>query len=192
MTRKSFSVVAALFLAAALFGFWWLTLLRPEAAAGTNEVNAPDQQWQGEQGRQRQSAADAPDAPQISFIDSPTAQCYLPVSGTGDCYLTWQYLRVSAGSSSYIISMTVSIDGRLRAAHQGFFQSGMYVPGDLYQPGLKVACGSPGDGGDPKLGRNYSYTIRARDSAGLKAANYGSVLCPADLPPLFLPLLSKP
>ncbi len=45
--------------------------------------------------------------------------------------------------------------------------------------GFQVACGPLGAGGNPTLGESYGYTIRARDSAGLGSANYGSVYCPA-------------
>jgi hypothetical protein len=45
--------------------------------------------------------------------------------------------------------------------------------------GFKVACGALGAGGNPKLGNAYAYTIRARDSANLKSANYGTAYCPA-------------
>lgn len=55
-----------------------------------------------------------------------------------------------------------------------------------------MVCGALNASGDPKWGKTYGYTIRARDSAGLKAANYGSVTCPADEPRrTYLPLLGK-
>ncbi len=115
------------------------------------------------------------DQPTISFIDSPAGTCYQPIGGRNDCYLSWSYLYVTAGTSQYIISMTVNIDNRLRAYHSGFFQSSMYIPGDLFGPGFKVACGPRGPNG---LGNLYPYTIRARETGGLSAANYGSIQCP--------------
>lgn len=48
--------------------------------------------------------------------------------------------------------------------------------------GFKVACGALGAGGNPYWGNAYPYTIRARDSAGLKSANYGTAYCPAYTP----------
>jgi hypothetical protein len=45
----------------------------------------------------------------------------------------------------------------------------------VYGRGFKVACGPrSGDG----LGNIYAYTLRARETGGLGAANYGSVRCP--------------
>jgi hypothetical protein len=124
-----------------------------------------------------------PDTPDISFIDSPTATCYKPQQHKDACYIDWAYLYVTASSSQYIISMTVSIDNRMRAYHSGFFQTYMYVPGEFASPGYRVPCGTLGSGGNPQLGKAYSYTIRARETGGLKAANYGTVYCPADVVP---------
>jgi hypothetical protein len=133
----------------------------------------------------RQERQGDPNAPEISFIDSPTGQCYMPVAHKDTCYIQWQYLQVSASTSQYIISMTVAIDGRMRAYHAGFFQTSMYVPSDLFSPGLRVTCGPPGSNPNPYLGKSYAYTIRARETGGLSAANYGSVTCPADVVPAY-------
>jgi hypothetical protein len=126
--------------------------------------------------------------PDISFIDSPDATCYLPVHNTGQCYIQWSYLYVSAGTSQYIISMTVEIDGRLRANHSGFFQTYMYIPGDMFGDGFAVTCGKPDAGG---WGNTYAYIVRARETGGLGAANYGSVRCPGDVAELFIPLIRR-
>jgi len=129
------------------------------------------------------------ESPTISFIDSPSATCYRASVGT--CYIEWSYLYVSASASQYIISMTVSIDDRIRAYHSGFFQNSMYIPGDMLEPGFKVACGWPGASAAPELGYSYNYVIRAAETGGLKSANYGSVTCPADKGVVFLPLVTK-
>lgn len=121
----------------------------------------------------------AGDVPTISFIDSPTATCYRPQELGQACLIDWAYLYVAATPPQYIVSMTVEIDGRLRAAFQGFFQTDMFVPSGMYAPGLRVACGQPGESGLPGRGRQYAYTIRAAETGGLTAANYGSVICPA-------------
>jgi hypothetical protein len=130
-------------------------------------------------------------SPAISFIDSPTPRCYRPVAGSGACYIQWSYLYVTAGSAQYVISMTVTIDDRLRAYYGGFFQTYMYVPADLAAPGYKVTCGAPGSGGLAGLGKVYSYVIRARETGGLVAANYGSIACPADVVRVLLPVIQK-
>jgi hypothetical protein len=127
-------------------------------------------------GAHREIQSDAEiEQPTISFIDSPSATCNQPDSSRNNCYITWNYLNVSASTSQYIISMTVGIDNRLQAYHSGFFQTSMYIPGDLYGRGFKVACGPRDMDG---LGNSYAYTLRARETGGLSAANYGTVRCP--------------
>lgn len=129
------------------------------------------------------------EAPNISVISSPSATCSRPAPGTGACYIQWDYLYVTAASSSYVISMTVAIDNQIRAYHSGFFQTAMYIPANMTQPGYKVTCGFPQ--GDFGMGNTYPYTIRARETSGNAAANYGSVACPADVVTLYLPIVRK-
>lgn len=139
---------------------------------------------------QIQAPADV-EAPAISaFSNSPT--CYRQAVGSGVCYIGWGYLYVAASSGSYVISMTVTIDDRLRAYHAGFFQTAMYVPADFYGTGFKVTCGIPGSGGISGMGRTYSYAVRARETGGGITANTGAVTCPADEVKIHLPLIQKP
>ncbi len=126
-------------------------------------------------------SANSPTAPDIGFIDSPSATCYQPDPVQNICYVNWYYLSVSA-SPNYMITMTLTLNPRVVAHTQGFFQTSMYVPYNMLGQGFKVACGALGAGGNPQLGNAYAYTIRARDSAGLSSANYGTVYCPAHLP----------
>ncbi len=139
-----------------------------------------------------EDAANVPQSPTISSIDSPSPICYRPIAGTGACYIQWSYLHVTAGSGAYVISMTVAIDDDVRAYSSGFFQTSMTLPGAMMGPGFKVTCGTEGSGGTPGWGRSYAYTIRARETGGLAAANYGTVTCPADTVRIFLPLSLKP
>jgi hypothetical protein len=124
----------------------------------------------------------APQQPNIGFIDSPSATCYQPDPGHNECYVNWYYLSVSA-SPNYMITMTAILNNFGPVAHtQGFFQTSMYVPYNMLGRGFKVDCGALGAGGNPQLGNAYAYTIRARDSANLSSANYGTVYCPAYTP----------
>lgn len=129
------------------------------------------------------------EAPDISFIQSDSATCSRPKPGSGVCTIRWTNLYVTAASGSYIISMTVSIDNQMRAYHAGFFQDNIYIPSEMTGPGYQVTCGYPQ--GDVGLGNTYSYIIRARETTGLSAANYGSVTCPADVVRVYLPLVRK-
>jgi len=114
-------------------------------------------------------------------IDGQSVQCYRPETGTDACYIQWQYLLFDASGMNYVVSMTVSIDERIRANYQGFFQTSMYAPFDLHMPGFRVSCGAPGSGGVPEMGKPYDWTVKARDSAGLEGVASGQVICPADV-----------
>lgn len=129
------------------------------------------------------------ESPNISFIDSDSVTCSRPNPGSGVCTIQWRYLNVTAASGSHVISMTVSIDNQIRAYHAGFFQNNMYIPGNMTGTGYEVTCGYPQ--GDAGLGNTYSYIVRARETSGLGAANYGSVTCPADVVRVYLPLVRK-
>lgn len=67
-----------------------------------------------------------------------------------------------------------------------FFQQSMYVGNDFIRDGIPVKCGREGTTPLPQptpayplsYGNTYKYTIRARDSAGLSSANFGTVVCP--------------
>lgn len=125
---------------------------------------------------------DAPQQPNIGFIDSPSATCYQPDHTQNSCYINWYYLSVDA-NPNYMITMTAILNDYGPVVHtQGFFQTSMYVPYNMLGQGVKVACGAPGAGGNPQLGNAYAYTIRARDSANLTSANFGTVYCPPFTP----------
>ena len=165
-----------------LFGGTLPLVLLSVACGGLMPVVAPaaglwDTGFQDEPRRER---SEPPGVPTISFIDSPTAQCYGPMDEVDACYVNWGSLEVSATAPQYIERMTIMIDGRIRAYYAGFFQTSMTVPPGMHAEGFKVACGYPGAGGDPAFGNQYAYEIRARETGGLSSANFGSVLCPFD------------
>lgn len=140
-------------------------------AAGLNAAGVIDELF----GARRETEPAGPQSPALSLIDNPSPTCYRPVASEDICYITWSSLQVSTSSPNYVLSMTVSIDGRLRAIHSGFFQTSMMIPGEMYGPGLQVACGPRNAAG---AGKTYSYVVRARDTAGQSTSNFGSVTCP--------------
>ncbi len=156
-----------------------------EVAVGqATNPNILKQEVQGSSVREISAPPDGKttDQPNIGFIDSPSATCYQPDPSQNNCYISWYYLSVNA-SPNYMITMTAFLNDFGPVAHtQGFFQNSMYVPYNMLGQGVKVACGSKGAGGDPQLGKAYAYTIRARDSANLGSANYGTVYCPPYTP----------
>lgn len=177
MRRLALSLVLASILLAA-------TLVLTASGQGPAAPAVVNSETQGENVREivAPSQGDTPQQPTIGFIDSPSATCYQPDPAQDVCYINWYYLSVSA-SPNYIITMTTTLNSIGVIAHsQGFFQTSMYTPYNMFDRGFKVACGPLGVGGNPDLGNAYAYTIRARDSANLKSANYGTAYCPAYTP----------
>lgn len=128
------------------------------------------------------AGGNAPDAPAIGFIDSPSATCYQPDPRADVCYINWYYVSVDA-NPNYMITMTLMLNQfGIVSSTNGFFQTSMYIPYNMRGDGFKVACGALGAGGNAELGNAYAYTIRAKDSANLSSANYGTVYCPAFIP----------
>ncbi|MCB8942283.1 MAG: hypothetical protein H6658_00775 [Ardenticatenaceae bacterium] len=179
MRKLMLSLLLAFFVGVATLGLI-------QTARGQKEGDARDFTIEAEGENRREvetlSASDAQQQPNIGFIDSPSATCYQPDAGQDACYLSWYYLAVDA-SPNYMITMTLTLNDRGPVAQtQGFFQTSMYVPYSMLGDGFLVSCGELGAGGRPKLGNAYAYTIRARDSAGLASANYGTAYCPAYQP----------
>lgn len=179
--RKLFAPLAfALLMLAAVFGT--MQIVRGQAD-GTGNETVLEQETQGENSRQITAPEGAiADAPNIGLIDSPSATCYQPDPAKDECLINWYYMAVDA-APNYMISMTVTLNAIGNIAYtSGFFQTSMYIPYNMIPDGYKVACGALGAGGNPYWGNAYAYTIRARDSAGLKSANYGTLYCPAYTP----------
>jgi hypothetical protein len=178
MRKLSIPMLLAVFVLAAAF-------IAIEVAVGqATDPNILNREVQGDSVREISAppGSKTPQQPNIGFIDSPSATCYQPDPSQNNCYISWYYLSVDA-SPNYMITMTAFLNDFGPVAHtQGFFQTSMYVPYNMLGQGFKVQCGSPGAGGNPDLGKAYAYTIRARDSAGLSSANYGTVYCPPFTP----------
>jgi len=87
---------------------------------------------------------------------------------------------------NYVVDLRVELEGKVVYRASGFFQTSMYIPGSAaFGDGIVVKCGRAGenvDESDPDdpvvLGRACSYAIAARDSAGLRSTNSGTVICP--------------
>jgi hypothetical protein len=188
MRKTLLSVVLGLMLMIALLGAFQIARSQSGADPGGGETKVLAEETQDTNTRAIYGPADSvsstlqPSAPNIGFIDSPTSTCYQPDPAQDICYINWYYISVDA-SPNYVISMTVDINAIGPVIrYQGFFQTSMYAPYNMQDRGIQVACGDLGAGGNPYWGYAYAWTIRARDSAGLKSANYGTVYCPAKKP----------
>lgn len=151
-----------------------------QRAPGTDAPRLPISETQGDNRREITAAAEGDIQPAlIGFIDTPSCVCYQPDPRQDVCFINWYYMSVNA-APNYMITMTVALNSiGIVSRVSGFFQTSMYTPYNMYGNGFKVPCGAPGAGGNPELGNAYSWTIRARDSANLGSANYGTVHCPA-------------
>lgn len=127
----------------------------------------------------------------ISIIQSNSPSCLLPVPRTGTCYIKWGEISVSTTDGSYINYLYIKINNKGVAYHRGFFQQYMNIPSEMYGSGFRVTCGFPGAGGTPDFGNIYTYEIRAADTSGATTANFGSVLCPADIVNIYLPAVRR-
>jgi len=181
MRRLFIPISIGILMVAALFS--GMQIARSQATTPGGAEVILESQTQGENSREISApAGEAPKEPNISFIDSPSSTCYQPDPAKDECFINWYEMSVSA-SPSYMISMTVQLNSIGNVARtQGFFQTSMYVPYNMVPNGYKVACGALGAGGNPYWGNAYAWTIRARDSANLGSANYGTTYCPAYTP----------
>ena len=114
----------------------------------------------------------------ISFIDSPTSTCYQPDRTQDICYFNWYYLSVNA-SPDYIRYMNVTINAiGLVARLDGFFQTSMYAPYNLFDRGFKVACGAAGSGGNPAFGELTIIRYRPRTATVSRLPTTASPIVP--------------
>lgn len=148
--------------------------------------HATDPPWILELAGDMQRTRTPPLAPQaLGFIATESPHCIQLDPAVDACYINFQFNGVS--SDQYVTEFTVAVNGLIALRAYGFFQGAFSLPrnslGDL---GVRVACGRTGASGDvdPLVGLRHPFTIRARDSAGLNAANYGVIGCPAYFPEL--------
>jgi hypothetical protein len=183
MRKILFPLALAGILLVATFGIYEYARGQSEKSTdGGNILKSETQDGNSREITAPAGAVDQPLVPNIGFIDSPTGTCYQPDVTQDSCNINWYYLAVDAGAN-YMITMTVMLnDYGIVSSSNGFFQTSMYVPYNMLGQGFKVPCGTLGAGGSSKLGNAYAYTIRARDSANLGSANYGTVYCPAYQP----------
>jgi hypothetical protein len=130
-------------------------------------------------------------SPELNYQFPPSPTCYNPVRGTGACYIRWDYFYYEAASSQYILTMTITIDDKIRAYHSGFFQTYLYINDRYYGKGFEVSCGRQGAAGEPGMGAEYGYIFQARETGGVSSYDAGKVLCPADEAHVYLPAVIR-
>jgi len=120
--------------------------------------------------------------PAISFIEQQRTTCYKPDLRRDVCYITFGDIMVDAAPASYMLFLTITINGIVVAHNHGFFANELHIPSNAHGPGFMVKCGKPfdhdSDPATPDMGNRYDFVIRARDSNNQFATNLGSVFCP--------------
>jgi len=130
--------------------------------------------------------------PETSDMDSMTPHCHKLQPRTDICYINWYDIAVQVDDPISITSITIKIDGKMRANYQGFFQSNAYISNKSNGLGFQVSCGYEGADGYAGLGYRHTYAISYVNSLGNGELHTGYVHCPANnLLPVYLPLLSK-
>lgn len=130
--------------------------------------------------------------PETDDMYSMTPHCYKLQPRTDICYINWYDMAVQVEDPISITSITIKIDGKMRANYQGFFQSNAYISNKVNGLGFQVSCGYEGADGYAGLGYRHTYAISYVNSLENGELHTGSALCPANnLLPVYLPLLSK-
>jgi hypothetical protein len=114
--------------------------------------------------------------------------CYQSVVERGGCYINVRSITAS-GSDLGFDHLDISINGKVRARMQTFFETTAYFSENLLGQGLEVSCGGPNAGGDPAFGNLYTVTVQAYASGASVAFDSAPVYCPYYKGQPYLPLL---
>ena len=170
----------------------FLIVLLASATKGGAGIPASGAAGLGEADRVRHSPPTGPETPSISLLESRKPMCYRPELESNICLVNSGPTRVSTSAPRTIVSMTLTIDGQMRANYQGFFQDAIEIVPAFHGAGFQVPCGPAGVDGVAGMGHTYDWALRARDSQGLQASSSGTVTCPAlDPTHIFLPMVRR-
>jgi hypothetical protein len=130
-----------------------------------------------------------PDATLTVTMSNPAC---VRASNSGTCAIIIRSISASASDQSFT-HLDISIDGKVRARIQPFFETTAYLGNRMLGPGLLVACGGPNGGGDPNYGRLYqvAYQGYLAGSAPPAASGTALVYCPYYDKQVYLPLVQK-
>jgi hypothetical protein len=121
-------------------------------------------------------------------LSNPT--CRQEKSNTGTCYINLRSLSASSDDPTFS-HVEISIDGKVRAYYSAFFEASINANFDMMGPGLRVTCGLPNAGGDPKNGNIYPVVVTVFLGDVPSLTNTANVTCPYFVSTSLLPLVSK-
>ncbi len=132
----------------------------------------------------------APQATLSVTMSNPT--CVQVPANAGACYIVIRSISAIASDTSFT-GLDVSIDGKVRARLQPFFETSVSATDRMFDQGFLVTCGRSNADGDPNYGRQYQVYYKGYLSGSTTPAAYGtaSVNCPAYDAAMYLPLVHK-
>ncbi|HTP10432.1 MAG TPA: hypothetical protein VMP08_19395 [Anaerolineae bacterium] len=132
----------------------------------------------------------APQATLSVTMSNPT--CVQASATAGACYILIRSISASASDTSFT-GLDISVDGKVRARLQPFFETTVYAADRMFGQGFLVTCGRSNSSGDPKYGALHTVDYKGYLFGSSTPAAYGlaSVFCPAYDGAVYLPLVRK-
>ena len=132
-------------------------------------------------------------APQTMLsVTMSNPACVQVPAATGTCYILIRSISASASDSSFT-GLDISVDGKVRARFQTFFESAISGNYRMFGRGFLVTCGRTNSGGDPNYGALHHVDYRGYlfGSSTPAASGTALVYCPAYDGTVYLPLIRK-
>ncbi len=126
----------------------------------------------------------SPDALTYKLLSNP--YCYQPNPSVNQCIINVRYYQATDNGTSapYMLRATISINSKIRAVENLFFENNIYYSYDMALSGFAVPCGAPNaGGGGSDYGNQYLVKVEPIDSTGTGMGyDQASLLCPAYAP----------
>ncbi len=171
-------LVAAIILLALPIG---LFALGQRQASAQNVTPTPVPQKQTSPSGTR---VNGPDALTYKLLSNP--YCYQPNPSVDQCFINIRYYQATDNGTSapYMLHAAISINGKVRANENLFFENNIYYSYDMAPTGFQVPCGAPNaGGGGSDYGNVYLVKVEPIDSTGAGMGfDQASLLCPAYAP----------
>lgn len=123
----------------------------------------------------------------LNQLNVSNPKCVQSRVDSGACTISISGISAIGSPDASLTYITISINGKMRANMQGFFEYYGYLYSTMMPNGLNVACGRPGDGGDPNYGSLYTVQVQANIYGGSPYVDTANVYCPYYDGKVFLP-----
>jgi hypothetical protein len=181
--RKAIPVFVLIALMLALVGL--VLLGQPASAQEGSPTPTPQPDLQQPESSGGSQAGDIRSNALTSMVFS-NPYCYQPDPTVNKCFINIRYYQASDDgvSAPYMLGVNISINGKLRARENLFFENNIYYSYDMIPNGLQVTCGSPNSGGaGAAYGAVYSVNVEPMDTTGVSMGyDHASLACPAYAP----------